>query len=627
MALIPRVQIAQGQTNITQARTLSPEEASAPFEVAAAAALQASDKIRQSQEREQETQAIQDFSELQISLIKDFEELSVQKQNNPDGFTKEYTELAQKKLNEYVSGNSDKQAYASVMNGRFARYMPQITGRAIGYEAAQKTKVQQGRLASATQNYSAMLAKDPTALDSLNAQLEGDYAAAQQVALVPNAEERLAQAKQSLHDSVFNYYTTNNDLDSAETFLKEKGAVFGEDLDAYQKTLARLKEAQAKEQLEQQKTAEILKGNRIPDPYNSNDKKLYDKLYTSTEIDAGLQSLDEKTMNHAVSLVQTYNMIPESMERTLRAQMESTSQEQQKYAFGIVAELQEVAPRSLRNFSEKQIKNAIRYNSFLRSGLEQDKAIELITEANDPLQENVRKQRLTEANKLLKDIDSGAVENALDGRERFFRRLFSADLPKSPRLKEQALSKYRTAYEAEYLSTGDKDTAEQVAKNALQRLYGVSQVTGGKKYTQFPPEQHYGIQQLSSKDNAKWMQAQLKEDLQKMYQGKDFEEIDLVPTPDSAGAVENGGFPLYNVVVRTEDGYDVVTKNGMALQYAFDPQRGLKYLSDKKREEIKRKQFIGLIRREGAKEITHPFALRAAELGVELRQYLFEEGK
>lgn len=129
--------------------------------------------------REGETQAIEDFAELQRRELTRFEEAKVARANNPDGFTKDFLDESQSAFDETVRQNGNKY-YNDVMRSRYAGLQNSLVFSSTSYEAKQKKSNRQKRYASALASYSTTVYNDPDQITNIANIAQGDAAAAKQ---------------------------------------------------------------------------------------------------------------------------------------------------------------------------------------------------------------------------------------------------------------------------------------------------------------------------------------------------------------------------------------------------------------------------------------------------------------
>jgi hypothetical protein len=357
---------------------------------------------------------------------------------------------------------------------------------------------------------------------------------------------------------------------------------------AYGKAEAEIKRRE-KEVAEAQSVADLLAGNRLADPSNKDDRKLVNSMYINAGILERFQAGDAEAVKATTTLIKQTSIIPESVQSTLRGYMSNGNTEQKKMAYSFVSQIEEINPAAVTGaggFTEKEIKDAAAYNSLLRSGATPSFAEQSLAQANSPLTADVRSMRNGELTTIMKDFTPERIKDEY-GKGWF---TLNPDFM-GTQAQAKAFADYKNIFKEAYMQHGSEEVAHSVAMAAVRVNNGETYVTGGKKLMAFPPEQYYGVPNLSIKENAKWMQTELKNDLAGFGYSGELEKVTLVPTLDSKAIIDGGGKPLYNAIIEVErDGMpfmDILRdEKNQPVKIGFDTARRTLTEAKKREEDV-----------------------------------------
>jgi hypothetical protein len=321
--------------------------------------------------------------------------------------------------------------------------------------------------------------------------------------------------------------------------------------------------------------AALFSGDTLADPSNTDHRKAINNTYKTSGLLQGFVNGDAESVNETMNLIAKTSIIPESVQTTIRGHMVNGTDEQKQQAYEIVARIEGIKPSALTGpggFTEREVKDAAAYTAMVRSGATPDYAINAISVANDPVQKDMRDLRQSSLNTLMKDITPDKVLSEFGGFLGFGKASFMGSQNEA-----QIFADYRRIYSEEYLRFGDDVSAHNSAMAAIKVNSGVSYVTGQKTITQFPPEEYYGVPELTQKENAKWMRKELAGDLENFgYTGR-VEDVALVPAVDTKNRVSQGKRPLYHAMTQQEvNGFPMLDfvrdERNMPVAIGFDTQ-------------------------------------------------------
>ena len=390
---------------------------------------------------------------------------------------------------------------------------------------------------------------------------------------------------------------------------------------AYGATEAEIKRRE-KEAAEAQSVADLMAGNRLADPSNKDDRKLVNSMYIKSGILEGFQAGDMEAYKQTVSVIKQTSIIPESVQSTVRGYMSNGNTQQKKLAYSFIGQIEEVNPAALvgsGGFTEKEIKDAAAYNSLLRSGATPSFAEQSIQMANSPMEADVRQLRNADLSKIMKDFTPEMITDEY-GKGWFT----SAPDFMGSQAQAKTFADYKNVFKEAYLQYGNQEVAHSVAMSAVKVSNGETYITGGKKLMQFPPEQFYGAPNLTIKENAEWMRAELQSDLSKFGFTGDLAKVSLVPTMDSKAIVDSGGKPLYNALVEVDrDGMPFIDvlrdEKNQPVKIGFDTEKRVKAEAKKREEEVFGAQAKRATNAMAQELELHPIARFAAEKAMKLR--------
>ena len=282
---------------------------------------------------------------------------------------------------------------------------------------------------------------------------------------------------------------------------------------------------------------------------------------------AGLADNPDTFRQVALGVAQEYNIIPESLESGLRAQIYSGDPEQIAGALDVLSTLNREAPSATRRaFSEEMVGHAAVWEASVGGGMSRAEATAMVVRAQEVSREPGNDLRRQRANQFAQGVDAGDIEQIFRTDAGGFwggRAQFRDDLGPEA---DAAVSLYRRFYTEAYGMGYNEPQAKAFAEAGLRRSYGVTRIYNGRaRLMQHPPEAYYP----DFGDDGEWMREQLLSDVRATV-GPDVEpgQISLVSDRITAREASQGRLPSYSVVFQDETG----VLQAMPGRYSFDPE-------------------------------------------------------
>jgi lysozyme family protein len=280
----------------------------------------------------------------------------------------------------------------------------------------------------------------------------------------------------------------------------------------------------------QQKVEAAVAGIAVLDPKNKEDKDAVDAHYQQTiaefqRSNTTGQSIDQ----YAMTLVQSYGMVPQTLQKQIRAGLRSSNTDNVIAQTNMLQYLRSQNPLLLDDFANEDIRISNTITSLVDSGYTPQEAViktkEQMITSPDLIEQ--RKKEFKEAQVDFKAIIENQYNRTL---------LPDPDIPNTMKLDAERLAAL------EYELTGDIESAKTTAVDNLLRVWSKTNVGSGSGWVKNPPEKYYSAP--ININNAEWMNKQLKEDF-----GIDADELLVV---DSNRKLN--GRPTYYVFKRENNG-------------------------------------------------------------------------
>lgn len=353
-----------------------------------------------------------------------------------------------------------------------------------------------------------------------------------------------------------------------------------------------------------QYTQQLLTNARLADPSSKADRISINKAYEASGIAELFSNGDPDAIQETIGIINRTSIIPESVQSTLRGFMFNGNAEQKQRAYSIIDAISVSNPAALTGsagFTEAEIKDAGAFNSLIRAGASPDFANTVIQNSKNPLQQDIIKLRDSESEKNIKNVNiESSITDAFDEGILSLEPSFAG----SENL-ARATVDFKKLYRENYILYGNHDSAVGSALAAIKINYGITASNGKKEVMQFPPEQYYGLPNLSYEENGKWIYKQLQEGLKTAAPEIDASEVSLVPSMRSGAMVSQGLKPTYHIMVSKEvDGFPRTDylrgNNNMPIEIKFNPEP----VKDKLIREQQKKIDIAIAQREARQTIT-----------------------
>ena len=411
------------------------------------------------------------------------------------------------------------------------------------------------------------------------------FSADQRVKFVENAKQSLVEAgvkgwfdqqpnkvkayKDFLNgEKTFKLYNNDDELDTELDPLREMNRGTFEKVRNYMETQIKRDMKKVSDGAENVNFAEVMNDpNMLIDPKNRQQRKMVDQYFTQV-ISPQIANLNPEQRNDEITkYVSRVGIIPAEVQSVLRATLRSGSVENQTMSADLISKLQEVVPQSLHEVDGSDVSYGLMLTKSIRGGLTPDEAVSQTKENFNPLKQDLIKQRREDFKFLEIDSEEDLLSKFSD---RPWSRLFLnvTGLPKDQASADQARIDYMTAYEEQYVQTGDQEIAQRRAADIIDRQYGVTKVSGGTRITKYPPENYYAVEGIDNE----WMETQLVNDV-RAQTGADvsLDDIALVADVETAREVKNNKKPGYVVMIRDETGaFNPVHKDRKLMRYFFD---------------------------------------------------------
>jgi len=358
------------------------------------------------------------------------------------------------------------------------------------------------------------------------------------------------------------------------------------------------------------------------DPTNRDHKNILDDHYNQFEVggqsfDDGIKNMDSGVANLAFEFVKKYNIVPDSMQSTLRGMMNGGSLEQKQFAYEFVGDIQS---SNAYGFSKNSqiMENYNSYFGLTNAGYSGKDAIDVIEVINSPDQKKrveINRSKLSsgeisfDAEETIKDIYGDGWFNIA---------------PKN--ISEIAIADANTVWEHEYLKTGNADAATAVAQKLINNKYNQTEIMGEEKIMDYPPEISSGHPSLSVKENRKWQQARLKKDLKSLGYSENLKQYDLQSIFENEDAVNQGEKPRYYIIDKSTNDY-VRDKENNVLVYHFDPDEIDKQVKTRTKEgeirnlsKVARKQYVRNSKIDPEKDYFDRFLIEVFDRHLDMRE-------
>lgn len=312
------------------------------------------------------------------------------------------------------------------------------------------------------------------------------------------------------------------------------------------------------------------------------------ELLAAPGAQGGVSSADRQAV--AVSIANEIGIVPPSYSDSMTAMLHSNDPAVAMVAMESIGALTEAAGYAAEQaFDGDTIDQARTYRALVAGGMSPETAMADILAVRDPENRQVVEIRQGRVRDLLDPEEGGiSIQNEVQ-------RLFGVE--PTERGLDQATSFYQRTFESAYVNGASVAHAQARARTAMERVYGVSEVSGRRQVMAYPPEKFPGNQVGS--DNF-WMRVQLADAIMEQ-EGREFESVEggtfgfvggrrveipnagagdferavndvvssvqLIPDAQTAREYQSGVSPTYSVVYENQDG----VMQRLVGRFYFDP--------------------------------------------------------
>lgn len=288
-----------------------------------------------------------------------------------------------------------------------------------------------------------------------------------------------------------------------------------------------------------------IQGGIYLDPRNPADRKAVDKHFMSFM----QNDTSEDKLGTAVSLVEKYGIIPDTIKGQLRGQLRSGNPDNVIAASDMVERFRMLNPKLLDDFDKKDLSLANHIKTLTDLGFPPKDALSRAAE-DMKMSPEIKKQRIAafkEETANVANLEKTLIEEK-----------FNEWLTSDPDVPASMQNDFRTIMQEEYVRYGNLDTAKKIAQDTIGRVWGVSSVgkdilgNNGKRWMRMAPENFYKSGEADI-DESEWMYEQLKDTvigLGKSISSMENAEYTIIPSQGKA----QDGRPLYYVYSIPENG-------------------------------------------------------------------------
>lgn len=296
-------------------------------------------------------------------------------------------------------------------------------------------------------------------------------------------------------------------------------------------------------------------GGQPLDPKSKGDRDALNLHYDS----AASQWKPEEAVGRSIQYSAQYGIVPEKFRSLIRGNLRSGNPEQALLASDTIARLRNLNPQLLNDFADEDLRLGNVVGSLTQAGIPPQQALNLA-------QDSLKVDKATfETRQRDYELVRGKTETErAQADKRWMEGKLNSIWSFDPTIDPLMHAEFNSLAQSEYVKTGNLDASRQFALDHVNRMWGRTEVGGDRRYMKWAPENFYGINNLSPKQNAEWMNEQLLQDVQKgafVNPDNPLTKDRLVLMPDPTRT--NQGRPVYQVSIKGEDGIlHTVTDNG-----------------------------------------------------------------
>jgi hypothetical protein len=286
-------------------------------------------------------------------------------------------------------------------------------------------------------------------------------------------------------------------------------------------------------------------GQGIVDPRNEGDRDMVALGYENAGQAEQFRSMQAGAIDDLARVSQRTGIVPEPAQQTIRSFLVSGSPEQKVYAAEAIDKLQQDAPQTLNQFSEKDIALGTTMAALKRSGIEPKRAMAVAEASLSPLTDEQYQAAKAELAKAKPNYSDMLVKSfnppGWAG---------NPELPAATDVSSAMVTDFKRIYDNYYIQMGgNADLALKTAQAVFKRDYGVSKINGNDVLMKYPPEKYFAVQDVPND----WMQSQLNEQAKKAFGDKvDMGKVSLFADPQTEREA-NQGKPSYVMLYQDND--------------------------------------------------------------------------
>lgn len=341
------------------------------------------------------------------------------------------------------------------------------------------------------------------------------------------------------------------------------------------------------------------RGDAFLNPQDSDSKKAFNVYYEAVQGD--LAQLSPGDRNRAVSrIISQARFVPELVKGDIQAASLSRDPEVIAQAADLLDLVTAENPHLEDALGAQSALTRLRMiNDRLTAGYDPKEAFDAVESQLDPRSAPSNEVISAEIKKYVKDSKLDFREEALKSLSSFgdraidFIPFFSNPLSpeglEANRQLDVAQARYRMAWEDGYRLTRDPEQAKKAAALKLRGQFGRSEVNGMPQIMEFAPEKYYGINGLSSAENAEWMREQMIDEAAAVFRNTFTppsrselkRNLRLIPVPSVTSRTAAQGQPVYNLIYMKDGAIPQPVSPGQ--YFVFDPEKARADLIEKAR--------------------------------------------
>lgn len=343
---------------------------------------------------------------------------------------------------------------------------------------------------------------------------------------------------------------------------------------------SQLKQVQKQQGIE--RVGSVLNGDLFFDPKDTQDKKSVNDYYAEViqpQLDSPELTPNQKAQMNAEYVLKT-GVMPSQLESFIRTHVRYGDPEQRAYTAEIVSEIANSNPLILK-LKDPDISYAVQFSDLVQNGATPEHAVEILDQQFAPDQKEIRSKRETEFKAL--GIDPRVEISEMYTSKFLGVRGRRKELTEIPNISDTMLTEYRSIFEQEYLLSGDENIARERTKQRVNKVFGLSEVTGTSRIVMYPPEKFYEVDGV----NNSWIREQMLSTAKTFSPDVADEDVFIANDPLTAQEAKTNT-PSYPVMIRGQNGFEYLRDQETGDIVRFLPDR--KPVIDRKNMELRESQ-------------------------------------